>query len=335
MTTLTGGGYVTLADLAKLMYGDDIVGEPIALLAESNPILEDANVMECNSVKGHISNWQASLPSGTWRSYNQGVALSKGTTKQVVDTCGSLETLSDVDCALADESNNATKFRRGLDNLQVAGLNNDAADGIFKANALIDPEKMHGLIPRYSHLTTGDYYGSVVSASGSGSDNTSIWFITWGPRTCSLIYPKGSKAGLQRTDMGKQRVLDSSSNAFYVYETQFVWKLGLAVIDPRYVIRLCNIDVSDLTDDASTGADLFKQMVLAYAKRPAGSLSKKQAKTFIYCNKTVWTYLWLQSMNKNNVQLTQGNAGGEPFVSWNGIPVHVCEAITNDETVVS
>lgn len=332
---ITSSGYSNLVDLAKAMGANDEIGEPIALLAESNPILQDANVMESNMVNGHISIWESSLSSGTWRTYNSGVAISKGTTKQVTDTCGSLEKLSDVDAALADESGNAAKFRRVLDNMQVSGLNNDAAEAIFLANAKTDPEKMHGLGPRYNSLTAGDYYSYVKNGAGSGSDNTSIWFVTWGPMTCSLIYPKGSRGGLQIIDKGQQRVLDGSSNAFYVYETQFIWKLGLAVVDPRYVSRLCNIDVSDLTGDAATGADLLDLMIDTYALRPTGSLSETMARTFIYCNKTIWKFLWKQSSNKANVQLQQGTAGGSPFVMWNGIPVHVCDAIGVAEATVS
>jgi len=328
-----GSSYVTMLDLAKLMYANDAIGEPIALLAESNPVLQDANVMECNTVNGHISIWESSLSGGTWRAFNQGVAATKGTTKQVTDVCGSLEKLSDVDVALANSSGNPAKFRSVQDNLQISGLNNDAAEAIFYANIKVDPEKMHGLAPRYNSLTTGDYYPYVASARGSGSDNTSLWFVTWGPLTCSLLYPKGSTAGLQKIDKGETRVLDTPGNPYYVYETQFIWKLGLAVIDPRYVTRLCNIDISNLTADAASGTDLLKEMVLAYAKRPAATLGQSVARTFIYCSKTIWTYLWLQSMNKSNVQLQQSNAGGQPFIMWNGIPIHVCEAFATEAAI--
>ncbi len=334
MGTSTGSSYVTLLDLAKIMgANDEIEADPIALIAESNPILQDANIMEENTKNGHISVWQASLPSGTWRAYNQGIAASKGTTKQVTDTCGSLEALSDIDVALVEKG--GVKLRTGMDNLEAAGLNNDAADSIFHANAKTDPEKMHGLLPRYSSLTAGDYYPYVKSGGGSGSVNTSMWFVTWGPKTCSLLYPQGSKAGLQIIDRGQTRVLDGSSNPYYAYETQFIWKLGLAVIDPRYVTRLCNIDVTTLTADAATGCDLLDDMLDTYILRPAATLGQSVARTFIYCNKTVWSYLWKQSRNQANVALQQGNAGGQPFVAWNGIPIHICEAINSTEATVS
>lgn len=330
----TGSTYVTLLDLAKL-YGanNEIESQPIGLLAESNPVLGDAQISEENTPNGHISVWQASLSTGTWRAYNQGVAASKGTTKQVTDTCGSLERLSDIDVALVEKG--GVKLRATMDSLEAVGMNNDAASAIFGANQKTDPEKMHGLAARYASLTAGDYYSYIVNGSGSGSDNTSIWFVTWGQKTCTLLYPQGSKAGLQVIDKGQQRVLDGSSNAFYVYETQFVWKLGLAVVDPRYVIRVCNIDVSDLTADAASGADLMDKMNDAYYLRPSDSIGENIARSYWYCNKTVAKFLHKQASNKSNVYLTIDYPAGKPVISFNGCPVHVCDAITSAEATIS
>jgi len=36
---------------------------------------------------------------------------------------------------------------------------------------------------------------------------------------------------------------------------QYQWKCGIAVPDWRYVVRICNVDVSDLTKNAAAGAD--------------------------------------------------------------------------------
>ncbi len=333
MTTALTAGYTTLVDLASVLRDNDL-GEPISILAESNPILQDANVMETNTPNGHVSIWESTLPSGTWRGYNQRITASKGTTKQVKDIWGNIEALNDIDKDLAERSGNVKKFRYIQDNLHISGLNNDVAEALFTANASLDPEKFHGLQPRYNSTSTGDYYNNVYSAGGSGDDNTSMWMITWGPTTCSLIYPPGSSAGLQITDNGLIRDSNSNGVIFY-YETHFQWKLGLAIIDPRYVTRGCNIDVSDLSEDSSSGADLLQVLRKMYMKRPTANLGQNIARTFIYCNPTVWDILWAQSSNKGNVQLTQGNAGGQPFLMWNGIPIHVCDAILNTEATVS
>ena len=300
MATAIGSSYLTLLDYAKVEKPGGGIDTIIDVLAASNPILQDANVMEGNLTTGHRSTQAATQPSGSWRLLNYGVATEKGTHVQRDDVCGMLESYSQVDVAIANLGGNAAAFRKTQDDRFISGLSSTAATAILYGNQGVNPEQIMGLSPRYN-LTTGDYASQIINASGTGDDNTSIWFITWGPLTCSLIYPKGSKAGLQSEDLGKTTNVDSSSLMHEVYRTHFIWTLGLALLDYRYVIRICNIDVSDLTSDAATGADLMDKMTDAYYARPTGSLGN-MAKTFIYCNKTVAKFLHkqAQSVFQNN-----------------------------------
>ncbi|KKL47168.1 hypothetical protein LCGC14_2338260, partial [marine sediment metagenome] len=140
--------------------------------------------------------------------------------------------------------------------------------------------------------------------------------------------------GLQIKDLGERPWDDSSSNPYQAYVTHFQWKLGLAVLDYRYNIRICNIDVSDLTTDAATGADLVAKMVSAFYARPTMTIGN-MTRTYWYCNKTVAEYLHHQASNKSNVNLTIDNPAGMPIVSFLGAPVHVCDAITSAEATIS
>ena len=302
-------------------------------LAASNPILGDANVLEGNLPTGHRSTQRATQPTGSWRLLNYGVSPEKSTTVQRDDACGILEAYSQLDVDVAKLNGNEAAFRASEDNAFISGLNGTAATAFFYGNQGTDPEQPHGLGPRYNSLS-GDYSSQIINASGSGSDNTSVWFITWGPKTCTLIYPKGSKAGLSSEDMGKQLVRDSNNLLYTAYVTKFQWKLGLALLDYRFVLRICNIDVSDLTADAATGADLLDKMVDAYYARPTSELGK-MAKTFVYCNPTVAKFLHKQAMNKSNVNLTIDTVAGKPMVSFLDAPVHVCDNITSAEAAVS
>ncbi|GAH45226.1 unnamed protein product, partial [marine sediment metagenome] len=94
---------------------------------------------------------------------------------------------------VASLNGNEAAFRASEDNAFIAGMNSTAADAIFYSNALRTPEQMHGFAPRYNSLAspTGATSAQMINGGGSGTDNTSIWIITWGPQTCSLIYPKG------------------------------------------------------------------------------------------------------------------------------------------------
>lgn len=333
MATAIGATYATLLDFAKREKPGGGIDQIIEVLAASNPILADANIMEGNLPTGHRSTQRATQPSGSWRKLNYGVAAEKSTTIQVDDTCGILEAYSKIDVDIAKLNGNAAAFRASEDNAFVSGLTSTAATALFYGNQGTDPEKFNGLAPRYNS-TTGDYASQIINASGSGSDNTSIWVITWGPKTCTLLYPKGSQAGLSSQDMGEQLVTDSNGLLYTAYVTKFQWKLGLALMDYRYVIRICNIDVSDLTVDAATGADLLDKMTDAYYARPTTDLGN-MAKTFIYCNKTVAKFLHKQAQNKSNVNLTLDMPGGKPIVSFLDAPIRVCDNITSAEAVVS
>lgn len=325
--------YLTLLDYAKRETPGGGIDEIIEVLAASNPIIADANVMEGNLPTGHRSTQRATQPSGTWRLLNYGVAAEKSTTKQVDDTCGILESYSKLDVDVASLNANERAFRASEDNAFIAGMNSTVATALFYGNQKTDPEQLHGLSPRYNSLT-GDYEDQIINGGGSGSDNTSIWIITWGPQTCTLLYPKGSKAGLTNEDMGKQLVTDSNNLMYTAYVTKFQWKLGLCLKDYRYVIRICNIDNSNLTADAASGADLLSKLVDAYYARPTVDLGK-MAKTFIYCNKTIAKFLHKQAQNKSNVNLSIDSPAGKPIVSFLDAPVRVCDNITVAEATVS
>jgi len=326
-----GSTYLTLADWSKRMTPSGGIDEIIEVLAASNPILQDAAILEGNLPTGHRSTQRTTLPSGTWRMLNQGVAGTKGTTEQVDDTCGMLEGLSQIDVDLAILNGNEAAFRASEDNAFIAGLSSQVATALFYGNSKLNPEQMHGFAPRNNAL--GTY---VIGSGGTGSTNTSVWIITWGPKTCHLIFPKGSQAGLKSEDLGKQLVLESASslNRFLAYVTRFQWKLGLSVRDYRYVARVCNIDVTALTGDAATGADLLDKMIDAFYVRPSENLGD-MARTFVYCNKTIAKFLHKQAMNKSNVNLTLDSVEGKMVTNFLGAPVHICDAITSAEATIA
>jgi len=335
MTTALGATYLTLLDWAQREKPGGGIDEIIEVLASSNPIVGDANIMEGNLPTGHRTTKRSSDPTGTWRLLNLGVAAEKSTTEQITDLCGILESYSKIDVDLAMLNANQAAFRASEDNAFVTGFNDTIATALFYGDQNTDPEKMHGLAPRYNYLDspTGASSTQMINCSGAASVNTSIWIITWGPQTCSLMFPKGSKAGLQSEDLGKTLVTDSNNLMYQAWVTRFQWKLGLVLRDYRYVIRLCNIDTALLTADAATGADLMDKLTDGYYARPTADLGK-MAKTFIYCNKTVAKFLHKQAQNKSNVNLTIDSPAGKPIVSFLDAPIRVCDNITSIEATI-
>ena len=333
MGTALSTSFLTLADWAKRITPQGGIDSIIEILAESNPIIKDASVIEGNLPTGHRHTERTTLPAGTWRTINAGVAETKSTTEQKDDQCGMLEAFSAVDAALVELAGNAQAFRLSEDQGFIQGLSNDVEEAIVYANSKTDPEKLHGLAPRYNSLTGTPGSTQNITGGGSGSTNTSVWLVTWGPKLTTLMFPKGSQAGLQSEDLGRRPWDDSATNPYMAYVTHYVWKLGLVVHDYRYIVRICNVDVALLTSDASTGADLMDKMTDAYYARPSVSLGN-MAQTFFYCNKTVAKFLHKQAQNKSNVNLSIDDPAGKPIVKFLDAPVHICDSITSIEATI-
>lgn len=329
MATL-GSTAKTLAEWSKELDPDGKVASVVEILNETNEILEDMAWVQGNTETGHRTTVRSGLPAVAWRMLNYGVQPSKARSVQITDTCGMLEAYSKVDKDLAMLNGNTAAFRLSEDRAFLEAMNQEMATAIFYGDQTADPEKITGLAPRYSDLSAenGD---NILSGGGAGADNTSVWLVAWGDMSCHGIFPKGSTAGLQHTDLGEDTAADANGGEYQILRTHYQWKAGLTVKDWRYGIRICNIDVSDLTKDASAGADLIDLMVQAIELLP----NQMMGRPVFYCNRTIRSYLRRQLSNKDNVNLTLDNAGGKHVLNFDGIPVRRCDAITNAEAAVS
>jgi len=332
MATL-GSTYLNLIDVMKRTDDGKQIAAVIELLKQSNPILDDAIALECNMGTQHRHTIRTGLPSVSWGMLYKGVAQSKSTTQQVDDTTGFVEAMSSVDTRLLDLSPNKGALRLSEATSFLEAMNQEMATGIFYHDTATTPEKFKGLSARYGTKGGGGAGNQIIDAGGTGSDNTSIWIVTWGEQFTHLLYPKGSKAGIQREDMGKQRVLDANNNPYYVEEEKFTWHVGMAVKDWRYNARIANIDVSNMQ---AGSVDLYTYMRKAYYKLQSRRVpGGRQA---IYCNRDVLECLDGLATNKgaadNFVRLTRKEIEGEEVLAYRGIPLRETDALLNTEARV-
>lgn len=320
----------TLSDMAKRLDPKGAIAKIAERLTKKNAFLMDAVVQEGNLPTGHVFTSRTALPSVYWRRLNEGVAPSKSRTAQVTETCGMLEGNSVVDCALAKLNGNEAAFRASEDAGFVQAMNNEVDSGIVYHSTKTSPEKIMGLVPRLDS-TSGVGGGQIIKhdAAAAGSDQTSILIVGWSPDTAFLTYPKGSNVGLTPYDMGIQLWDDGTGKKFRAYVTNWQWHLGLVVKDWRYVVRIANIDTSNL---AATGNALIQSMVKG-VNQLHDLTSGRYA---IYANRTVHTFLQLQAMDSvKNSTLKIEEVEGKPVTSFMGIPVRQSDSILNDEAVVS
>jgi len=332
MSTL-GAKNPTLSDLAKVTDPDGSIADVVEILNETNEILMDMTWIEGNLTTGHRTSIRAGLPTPTWRKLYGGVQPTKSRNVQVTDNCGMLEDYSEVDKALVDMAGNPAAFRLQEDRAHIEGMNQAVADTLFYGDEALYPERFTGLAARYSSLSAANAE-NIIDALGSGSDNASIWLVCWGPRTVHGIIPKGSKAGLTQRDLGEVTIedVDGAGGRMQAYRTHYRWDVGLSVRDWRYIVRICNIDRSELLITAASGADLNDLMHRAMTQLP----DMTSGRCAWYMDRSILSMLRRQSANAvKNSTLTTQNVGGTWQTEWGGVPIRRVDALKTNEARVT
>ena len=334
----------TLLDIQKITDPNGAIMPVVQSLQQRNRFIASMVGKTGNLDTGHRVASQNSLPSVSWVKLNQGVAASKMTTDTFDEGCGILEGLSSIDERVAEINGNSVAYRAAADDAFLSQMGNTLEQAFFYESTAVHPERILGLSGRLG-LSTSKYGNQILKAGGSGSNtSTSIWLVGWGDRTVYGISPRGQVTGLQMKDRGPQRCLDAynttaGGNIIYKLETQFRWNCGLCVEDYRYLVRICNIDTTQLSKTFANGADLVDLMIQAYHK----IYDPNQVRLAWYCDRTIAAYLHRQAINHTSMStLTVDPAKeyspgvfGKPIVRCLGAPIYISDALTNTEATVS
>jgi hypothetical protein len=332
MATL-GANIPTLLDIQKGLDKNDKIADVIELLAQRNDMLEDIPWLEGDDADGLTTTLRTGIPTPTWRRYNEGVQPSKSTKAQVKFTCGMLEARTEVDKDLADRNGNAAAFRLSEGVAELEGLSQEMQRALIYEDEKVNAGRITGLQAYYNTVSTATSESAlnVIDASGTGSDNQSIYIICWGARGIHGIYPKGSKAGLKHEDLGEGDVIMAAGTGqakYRAYMDRWQWKGGLAVRDWRQGVRIANIDTSNLLADSSAAAlqDLLFRGVNRIFNQSAGKLC-------IYMSREAITKLGTQTWTnvKAGGGLTFDNIEGRIYTKWMGIPIRVVDQLTATE----
>ena len=319
MATVTVNSQLTLVELAKRTLNNQIV-DIAEVLSKVIQVLEDAVWVECNKQENHTFTQRLLLPTGSWRSLNAGVAGEASVTKQVTEGTGMLETYSTIDAELVRLAGNSKKFRMSEDIAFVEGLMQTFGTALGYGNTGVNPEQIDGWAVRYATLGT-----MIKGASGTGSDTGSVWAVQWGENKCHMLYPQGSKIGMDLRDLGEQTVTDSDSNPYQAYRSYFQFHPGFAVHDNRCIGRVANIETAGAANlfDPDKLIAIMNEMV----ERAAGAV--------LYCNSTLMTQMDIQAMDKANVYYSVADLFGVPTTHFRRLPIKQFDSLTITESAIT
>lgn len=322
----------TLLDIKKTLDPDGKPAHIIETLSQSNAMLDDMMFREGNLDTGHQTTIRTGLPSVYWALINQPVPASKSTSAQVVENCGFLIAWSKIAVNLAELNPGPSANRLSEGAAFLEAMSQEHQQTVIYGNSSLNPEEFNGLSVRYSSLSAVNAQ-NIIDAGGSGSDNTSIWIVGWGEKSVHGIFPKGTQAGIEHKDYGIV-VETSSEGEIDVYKDKWTWRTGLVLKDWRYVVRICNIDVSNLVGESSA-ADLTKILTKA-AYRVGGVQGAAGVNVVIYMNRTVAEFLDIQRQDKVGAGggLTFENVDGMDKARFRGWPIKIVDQIIETEARV-
>lgn len=298
--------------------------------SKTNKILQVMPFHECNDGQRDKATIRAELPEVAWRMINRGTKPVKTQVKQASFTCGELEGFADIDEKLLKINNNSNEWRLSENAGIQESMNQKMAKTFFYGDENVNPAGFTGLSAYFYSIANQDdiYADQIIDCGGTGNSLTSLWMVGFGPLSCYGIFPKGTHAGFTYEDMGRVELKDATGGIFYGYRSKYNWAAGLAVRDPRFIVRLANIDVTKLT---ANDADAFiKNMIKGYNQIE----NPDAVRLSIFCNRKVQTYLDIMAAKKTNVRLGIDEFAGKKITHFYGVPILRCDAIAEDESQI-
>ena len=325
MAVVTTYAQLTLLEVAKRTNNKELL--TIAeILNNINEVVQDIPWKMANGMTSHRDVRRASLPTGTFRRLNKGIAKEASQTTPIEEPVAILEAESQSDKVLVEMSADPQGVRMQEATAFIEGMMQNIINKLFYGDGGANPEQFTGLHVRQGTLQTGEKR-TVIGAGGTGSDLMSIDVVQWGPDKVWGAFPKGGNvAGIKHTDHGLQIVQDGDGNDFRAFIDWFEIAMGLVVKDPRCIGRIANIE--------STGtSNIFNEDLLIEL---LNNMFMGGRGATIYVNRTLKTQAEIALKDKNNVNWTvDAGLGGVPLLHFRGHPVRLVDELTITEDAIT
>lgn len=320
---------LTAAEIAKRSANNISQDERriLELMNETNEWLNDAPYDEANDGTANTTVVRTSLPKGSHRYYNQGVKTEASQTDTIHDITETIESYSVVDKMLVDDSPNPSETRMSEEIAFIEGLAQTMSDDFIYGNNATNKAQINGLATRRNKVDGKQ----CISFNGSNANKqTSVYLVMWGKDKVKLIYPRGAKGlGTKVEDKGAITETFNDGTKMEAYQTHYINRFGVAVRNPKALIRICNIDMNSEMS-ADTKMALVKKIIAAKAYLPSGN-----GTISILCNQEIKSILDEATMDKSNVIYPMTDPWGKEVEIIRQMRIRRCDAILNTEAVVS
>jgi hypothetical protein len=322
-----------LLTAARMSHNQEII-DVAEVLNETNDIIADAHVEQANDITSNVVSRRTALPTISWVKVGNGWNATTGLIQQARETIGMMKARYQCPADVMRLQPNPAKYRMQQERAYIESMGQEFANTLFYGG--MDPtgptlspvpEEFDGLTTRYPDLGTTRPLYVANNGDSSASDDTSVWFVQWGPGKVYLVYPRNSsQAGIKKEDKGLvftagDNVTTTQGNQLWAYITEFSWDVGLCVEDGRCVKRVANI--SSTSGDTYT-LDEDKLIETRNNFNTPGMI-------YMYCNETIFTQLQILAKDKANVHWTETNPFGKPQLYFLDVPIRRCDSIRNDE----
>lgn len=300
----------------------------VELQSKTNRVLDVMPFKQCNEKTQETVVVRDDLPDVAWRLINKGTKPSKSKSKTHSFTCGGMEALAEIDEKLMQINGNSNNWRLSENIAHQEAMNQKMATTFFYGDEKVNPAGFTGLAAYYYSKANQDkiWADQIIDAGGTGNSLTSLWMVGYGQDTVYGIFPEGTSAGFKYRDNGRVQMTDANGGKYWGYQSQYNWDMGVVVRDPRYVVRIANVDVTKLT---ANDADAFiENLIKGYNQIE----NPDKCTLAIFANRSVQTYLDILASKKTNVRLGIDEFGGKKITHFWGVPVLRCDSILGTES---
>lgn len=308
------------------------------LMAQTIALDNMLNYVPCNGGLIHRVGQIVTEPGTTIRARNEGVVATKEERVQHDEGFCDFHQWGKVDAAITEDMGQLAIYRAQRVKSGFSAIARMKESKVFYGSKAASAGKeFDGLTIRFNAV------GQQVIDCGGAATLASMWLFRASPETFYFIYPENGTKGMRHIahPLGVTDTQNGVTGAnMSVYRDEMWQEVGIAVEDPRCIVRLANINVAHFTDLTSTQAptsftSVLDKAMVAHDRLPTDATGRD----FFVCNRSVYSGLRRLAKEKSMGAIGWGEAltvlGPRKAIMIDEIPVFVSDALTIAETQVS